>query len=50
MTKPAAHKWAFTARFRRHAFGWRSQPAAQRVREATAEIQEITWRLLPISR
>jgi len=41
MTKPAAHKWAFAPRFRRHAFGWRSQPAVQRVREATAEIQKV---------
>ncbi|MCG3144719.1 MAG: hypothetical protein HONDAALG_02172 [Gammaproteobacteria bacterium] len=41
MTKPAAHKWTFAARFRRHAFGWRSQPAVQRVKEATAEIRKI---------
>ena len=41
MTKPAAHKWAFAARFRRHAFGWRSQPAVQRVKEAVAEIQKV---------
>jgi tetratricopeptide (TPR) repeat protein len=40
MTRPPAHKWAFAPRFRRHAFGWRSQPAVQRVREATAEIQK----------
>src|SRR5512147_2459187 len=41
MTKPAAHKWAFAPRFRLHAFGWRSQPAVQRVREATTEIQKV---------
>jgi len=41
MTPPAAHKWAFAPRFRRHAFGWRSQPAVQRVREASAEIQKV---------
>ena len=41
MTRPPAHKWAFAPRFRRHAFGWRSQPAVQRVGEATAEIQKI---------
>lgn len=41
MTLPAAHKWAFAPRFRRHAFGWRSQPAVQRVREAAAEIQKL---------
>ena len=32
------HKWTFASRFRRHAFGWRSQPAIARVREAVAEI------------
>lgn len=25
------HTWEFVPRFRRHAFGWRSQPAVQRV-------------------
>jgi hypothetical protein len=41
MTPLAAHKWAFAPRFSRHAFGWRSQPALQRVREAVAEIQKV---------
>ena len=41
MTRTAAHRWAFAPRFRRHAFGWRSQPAVQRVREAAAEIQKL---------
>jgi hypothetical protein len=41
MTPPSAHKWAFAPRFRRHAFGWRSQPAEQRVREAVAEIWKV---------
>lgn len=41
MTRPPAHKWAFAPRFRRHAFGWRSRPALQRVREAVAEIQKV---------
>jgi hypothetical protein len=41
MTRPPAHKWAFAPRFRRNAFGWRSQPAVQRVKEATAEIQKV---------
>lgn len=41
MTPLAAHKWAFAPRFRRHAFGWRSQPALQRVREAVAEIHKV---------
>jgi tetratricopeptide (TPR) repeat protein len=40
MTRPPAHKWTFAPRFRRYAFGWRSQPAVQRVREAAAEIQK----------
>lgn len=39
MAKTSQHKWAFAARFRRHAFGWRSQPAIQRVKEAVAEIK-----------
>jgi len=41
MSPVAAHRWAFAPRFRRHAFGWRSQPAVQRVREAVAEIQKV---------
>jgi len=41
MTKAQAHKWDFKARFRRHAFGWRSQPAIQRVKEAVAEIKKV---------
>jgi hypothetical protein len=39
---PLPHKWAFVPRFRRLAFGWRSQPAVQRVKEATAEIRKVT--------
>jgi len=39
MTKPTKHKWTFAARFRRQAFGWRSQPAINRVKEAVAEIK-----------
>jgi len=41
MTSPTAHKWNFSARFRRNAFGWRSQPALIRVKEAVAEIKKI---------
>lgn len=41
MAKPAAHKWEFKSRFRRHAFGWRSQPAIQRVGQAVAEIKKV---------
>ena len=35
------HKWTFRARFRRNAFGWRSQPAIQRVRQAVSEIKKV---------
>jgi hypothetical protein len=41
MTKAAPHKWEFKARFRKHAFGWRSQPAIRRVKEAVAEIKKV---------
>jgi hypothetical protein len=34
------HKWTFQSRFRRNAFGWRSQPAIKRVNEAVAEIRK----------
>ncbi len=40
MTKPQKHKWTFAPRFRRNAFGWRSQPAVKRVREAISEIKK----------
>ena len=40
MAKAAAHKWEFRARFRRRAFGWRSQPAIKRVKEAISEIKK----------
>jgi len=39
--KAAGHAWAFRARFRRDAFGWKSQPAITRVREAVAEIKKV---------
>ena len=39
MDTSAQHKWTFTARFRRQAFGWRSQPAIRRLKEAVAEIR-----------
>lgn len=41
MTNTAPHRWEFRARFRRHAFGWRSQAAIKRVREAVAELRKI---------
>ena len=40
-SKKAADPWAFRARFRRGAFGWKSQPAITRVREAVAEIKRV---------
>jgi hypothetical protein len=42
--KAAVHAWAFRARFRRDAFGWKSQPAITRVREAVAEIKKAAKR------
>lgn len=41
MTASPAHRWEFKARFRRHAFGWKSQPAIQRIRQATSEIRKV---------
>ena len=35
------HKWTFRARFRRHAYGWRSQPATGRIKEAVSEIKKV---------
>jgi len=40
-TKRTSKKWEFKARFRRHAFGWRSQPAIKRVKEAVSEIRKV---------
>jgi hypothetical protein len=39
-----SYRWEFKARFRRHAFGWRSQPAVQRVKEAVSEIKRVARR------
>jgi len=33
------HNWTFRRRFRERAFGWKSQPAIQRVKEAVSEIK-----------
>jgi hypothetical protein len=41
MAKASAHKWEFRARFRRRAFGWKSQPAIKRIKEAVAEIKKV---------
>ncbi|MEA3470328.1 MAG: hypothetical protein U9R24_01265 [Thermodesulfobacteriota bacterium] len=40
MSSNTKHKWTFRARFRRHAFGWRSQPAIKRIKEAVSEIKK----------
>jgi hypothetical protein len=34
-------RWEFTRRFRRGAFGWTSQPAIPRVRQAVSEIKAV---------
>ncbi|MDO9519364.1 MAG: hypothetical protein Q7L19_04015 [Pseudohongiella sp.] len=36
-----AHKWQFTSRFRRHAFGWRSDLPIKRIKEALKEIKQL---------
>ena len=36
--------WEFTRRFRRGAFGWKSPPAIQRVRQAVSEIKTVARR------
>ena len=41
------HRWTFVPRFRKGAFGWRSQPAILRIREALSEIKK-TARKNPI--
>lgn len=37
----STHKWQFTARFRRHAFGWRSDTPIQRIKDAVSEIKQV---------
>lgn len=37
----SAHKWQFASRFRRHAFGWRSETPVQRIKEAVKEIKQV---------
>ena len=36
-----AYKWQFAPRFRRHAFGWRSDTPIQRIKEALSEIKLV---------
>jgi len=40
MASSLPHKWIFAPWFRRNAFGWRSQPALARVKEAVSEIKK----------
>ncbi len=40
-SKSPKHAWEFKARFRRRAFGWKSQPAIKRVKEAVSEIKRV---------
>ncbi|HRQ06106.1 MAG TPA: hypothetical protein PK580_09110, partial [Nitrosomonas halophila] len=35
------HKWQFTSRFRRNAFGWRSDLPIKRIKEALTEIKQV---------
>jgi hypothetical protein len=42
-TSAPKHKWTFAPRFRRQAFGWRSQPAIGRIRGAVSEIKKAAW-------
>ena len=36
------HTWTFAPRFRAGAFGWRSEPAITRIKEAVSEIKAIS--------
>jgi hypothetical protein len=47
MPKTSGHSWRFKARFRRRAFGWKSQPAIARLQEAVSEITLVA-RIEPI--
>jgi len=41
MSTVNGYKWVFTARFRKGCFGWRSEPAISRIKEAVAEVCKI---------
>ena len=43
-TRKSKHTWHFKARFRRNAFGWRSQLPVKRVKEAVSEIKKAARR------
>ncbi len=40
-TPALPHKWQFSPRFKRNAFGWRSDTPIQRIKEALAEIRQV---------
>ena len=40
-TSVGNHEWEFKARFRRRGFGWKSQPAIQRIKQAVSEIKKV---------
>ena len=40
MSSGTKQSWTFRSRFRRHAFGWRSQAAINRIKEAVSEIKK----------
>ena len=40
MSKTGTKRWILGSRFRRSAFGWKSQPAIARVREAVSKIKK----------
>jgi len=41
MSTENIYKWEFSARFRKGCFGWRSDPAISRIKEAVAEIGKV---------
>ncbi len=41
MGKTNGYVWEFKPRFRHHAYGWKSQPAIQRVKQAVTEIKKV---------
>ncbi len=43
------HKWEFKARFRKGAFGWKSEPAIKRIKEALSEIKQVAKKDLPLA-
>ena len=41
MASNTKHKWTFPARFRRNAYGWRSQAPIKSIKEAVSEIKKV---------